>query len=213
MQTFKQFFYEGLPGGGNTQQAPAQKSSGEYTPLNLGLDIAGLVPGLGEPADVLNTVLLAKQGNYLGAAFSAISVIPVLGDALGKGGKLAIWAQKALRRSGGGARTLAGKAARKVVGGAQAIKKTKAASGILKATPKVNKLSKQVKGIRMKLTASRHIIDDYMDTLEGRDPKTGQYTNKLGQYVPGMRKALDDFMQETPEDQNMSRAAQPQLQA
>jgi len=54
------------------------------------LDFVGLVPGWGEWADVLNAVIHAKEGNYLLAALSTISVIPVVGDAIGKGGKVTL---------------------------------------------------------------------------------------------------------------------------
>jgi hypothetical protein len=54
------------------------------------LDFIGLIPGWGEWADVLNAAIHAKEGNYLLASLSAISVIPVVGDAIGKGGKVTL---------------------------------------------------------------------------------------------------------------------------
>jgi len=62
--------------------------------LNVVLDIAGLIPGVGEYADVANAALYAKDGKWLFAALSLISVIPVLGDAVGKGGKISMWVAK-----------------------------------------------------------------------------------------------------------------------
>lgn len=53
------------------------------------LDVLGLVPVLGEPADMANAAWYAAEGNYLDAGLSLISVIPVVGDVVGKGGKLA----------------------------------------------------------------------------------------------------------------------------
>lgn len=64
------------------------------SPLNVGLDIAGLVPGIGEVADVANALLYASKGEHLLAGLSLISVIPALGDVVGKGGKLALWLEK-----------------------------------------------------------------------------------------------------------------------
>ena len=58
------------------------------------LDVIGLVPGWGEYADVINAAAYAREGNYLLAALSAISVIPVIGDAVGKGGKVTLWLAK-----------------------------------------------------------------------------------------------------------------------
>ena len=54
------------------------------------LDIGGLFPGLGEAADAGNAAWYASEGNYLDAAFSVISMIPMVGDAIGKGGKYAL---------------------------------------------------------------------------------------------------------------------------
>ncbi len=67
----------------------------EYTIKNFALDLAGLVPGIGEPADIINGIDLAKQGDYIGSALSFVSMIPVKGDLVGKGGKLAMLAGKA----------------------------------------------------------------------------------------------------------------------
>lgn len=52
------------------------------------LDLAGLVPVLGEAADVANAAWYALEGDFLNAGLSLISVIPVVGDLIGKGGKL-----------------------------------------------------------------------------------------------------------------------------
>lgn len=58
------------------------------------LDLAGLVPVLGEPADLANAAWSAAEGNYLEAGLSLVSMIPIVGDAIGKGGK-------ALKKLGG----------------------------------------------------------------------------------------------------------------
>jgi hypothetical protein len=55
---------------------------------HLALDVGGLVPVVGEAADVANAVWYAAEGNYLDAGLSLISIIPVVGDVIGKGGKL-----------------------------------------------------------------------------------------------------------------------------
>lgn len=62
--------------------------------LNVVLDIVGLIPGLGEFADAANAISYAKQGEYLFAGLSIISMVPEIGDAIGKGGKLAVWVTK-----------------------------------------------------------------------------------------------------------------------
>jgi hypothetical protein len=57
---------------------------------HLVLDIAGLVPVIGEAADVANAIWYAGEGKYLEAGLSLLSVIPGVGDLLGKGGKLVL---------------------------------------------------------------------------------------------------------------------------
>lgn len=52
------------------------------------LDLVGFVPGWGEAADLANAGWYAAKGEYLNAGLSLISVVPVIGDIVGKGGKL-----------------------------------------------------------------------------------------------------------------------------
>jgi uncharacterized protein len=54
------------------------------------LDIGGFFPGLGEGADVANAAWYVAEGKYLDAGLSLISMIPVVGDAIGKGGRYAL---------------------------------------------------------------------------------------------------------------------------
>lgn len=53
------------------------------------LDVVGLVPLLGEAADLANAGWYAAEGKYLDAGLSIVSMVPVVGDVIGKGGKLA----------------------------------------------------------------------------------------------------------------------------
>jgi hypothetical protein len=62
----------------------------EHTLSSVGhaaLDVAGFVPGLGEPADFINALWYAKQGDYCSALLSLISMIPEMGDVVAKGAK------------------------------------------------------------------------------------------------------------------------------
>lgn len=52
---------------------------------NLALDIAGLFPFAGEPFDIASGLLYLKRDQPLWAAMSGISVIPTVGDIVGKG--------------------------------------------------------------------------------------------------------------------------------
>jgi len=73
------------------------------TVINFMLDIAGLIPGVGEYFDVINAILYARKGEWLLAALSLVSAIPAIGDLVGKGGKLAIWATRAFPKAAGSA--------------------------------------------------------------------------------------------------------------
>ena len=53
------------------------------------LDVVGLIPVFGEIADGINGVVSLARGDYVGAALSFVSMVPVVGDAIGKGGKAA----------------------------------------------------------------------------------------------------------------------------
>ena len=46
------------------------------------LDIAGFIPGIGDIADGVNTGICLLRGDLLGAALSAIGIIPVVGSAI-----------------------------------------------------------------------------------------------------------------------------------
>lgn len=62
--------------------------------MQVGLDVLGLVPGLGEPFDAANAAISIIRGRPLNAVLSMISVIPVYGDIIGKGSKLLLHAAK-----------------------------------------------------------------------------------------------------------------------
>jgi hypothetical protein len=104
--------------------------------LNVALDLAGLIPGVGEFADAANALLYAKDGKWLLAAFSLISLIPVIGDVIGKGGKLAVW----LTKSGG-----------------------KTGAQIVKNAPKA---AAQIRDLKTKLIASKQLVKIVFDEAE-----------------------------------------------
>ena len=55
--------------------------------VQAGLDAAGCIPGIGEIADCANGIISLCRGDFLNAGLSFISMVPVVGDAVGKGGK------------------------------------------------------------------------------------------------------------------------------
>jgi len=59
--------------------------------IQAALDVIGLVPGVGEPFDATNAAISVIRNKPLNALLSAISVIPIYGDIIGKGTKLLLW--------------------------------------------------------------------------------------------------------------------------
>ena len=58
-------------------------SSGWWDVVQGALDVAGLAPVVGLPADVLNAAISTARGNYADAALSMAAAVPVLGTAAG----------------------------------------------------------------------------------------------------------------------------------
>lgn len=56
------------------------------------LDVIGLIPVFGEPFDAANAAISVIRNKPVHAILSAISVVPVYGDAIGKGGKVLLHA-------------------------------------------------------------------------------------------------------------------------
>jgi RHS repeat-associated protein len=56
--------------------------------IQTGLDVAGCAPVIGEAADCANGLICLARRDYVGAGLSFTSMIPVVGDAIGKGGKV-----------------------------------------------------------------------------------------------------------------------------
>jgi hypothetical protein len=63
------------------------EESALQTAGHVALDVAGLIPGWGEPADLANALWYAEEKQYLNAALSLLSMVPEIGDAIGKGAK------------------------------------------------------------------------------------------------------------------------------
>jgi len=89
---------------GNVKQVYLQEGVLDF--VHAGLDLAGLIPGFGEGADMANAALYAKEGKWLEAGLSLISMVPVIGDGVGKGGKLALFLEKLIGKGGKAAELL-----------------------------------------------------------------------------------------------------------
>lgn len=122
--------------------------------LNVALDLVGLIPGVGEFADGANALLHAKKGEWLAAAFSLISMIPAVGDAVGKGGKLAIYISKM------------GKAGKAIKKGAK--------------SKKFLKVAKAIKNAKQVAEKNKDLIEKLFDKAEENE-KLKQYVPKIKQ--------------------------------
>ena len=71
----------GQAGDARAQVKPTDESISTIDALQMLLDVVGLVPGLGSPADALNGLISAARGDWLGAGLSLLGVIPVAGEA------------------------------------------------------------------------------------------------------------------------------------
>lgn len=69
--------------------------------------------------DAANAIDYAEKGEYLFAALSIISMVPEIGDAVGKEGKLAVWFTKAFPKGASATK----KYGPEVVEGVRALKK------------------------------------------------------------------------------------------
>jgi len=58
------------------------------------LDLLGLIPGVGEIFDAANALAYAVEGNWLYSILSIISIIPEVGDIIGKSPKLIVMLDK-----------------------------------------------------------------------------------------------------------------------
>ena len=79
--------------------------------IQLGLDVVGLIPVIGEAADIISAGISLARGDYVGAGLSLLSAIPFVGYA-GSAGKAARYGAKMAEASGKAAKEAADKAAK-----------------------------------------------------------------------------------------------------
>lgn len=58
---------------------PTAKFIPLFEAMHIALDIIGMIPGVGEIADGLNAAIYLAQGDFVNAATSALSLIPMAG--------------------------------------------------------------------------------------------------------------------------------------
>ena len=79
---------------GTEKEEETEEGSSTMDNIQLGLDGLGLIPVFGEFADGLNGIISLGRGDVTGAGLSFISMVPGIGDVIGKGGKIARAAMK-----------------------------------------------------------------------------------------------------------------------
>ena len=82
-------------------ETPEEGITGEHVldGLQLGLDVVGLIPVVGEAADIISAGISLARGDYLGAGLSLLSAIPFVGYA-GTAGKATRYGAKMAEASG-----------------------------------------------------------------------------------------------------------------
>jgi hypothetical protein len=142
--------------------------------LHAGLDLAGLIPGIGEPFDAANAILYAKQGDWMNAALSAISMVPEIGDLFGKGGKIVLLLEKLITKGG-----RSGKLAEKILQHAPQIVKT------------ITEGFKKYKNNKTKITA---FLDGLSQTQNEKLKGLAPYAEKIKQSLTKVEKAYDNIV-------------------
>ncbi|GIX00061.1 MAG: hypothetical protein KatS3mg111_3393 [Pirellulaceae bacterium] len=92
-------YYTAYSGSGQSTSYSSSSNNksgwgGFWDKVQLGLDVVGCIPVIGEAADGVNGVILLARGDHVGAGLAFASMIPVYGDIVGKGGKVARYAAK-----------------------------------------------------------------------------------------------------------------------
>ena len=68
---------------GTSQEVIKHSSWGIWDSIQVGLDVAGLVPIIGELADLTNAGISLARGDYEGAVLSLSAMVPIVGNAAG----------------------------------------------------------------------------------------------------------------------------------
>jgi hypothetical protein len=155
--------------------------------LNMTLDLAGLIPGIGEFADAANALIYASRGDYLMAGLSLISTIPALGDVVGKGGKVALWLEKNVSKN--------------------------VAKNVVKYGPDVVNGIKTVKTL---IIQNKPLISKLFAGLQ-QEAKSNPIAAKIVPHLPRVWEALNVFTQSQEVQQQMQsqpqQTVQPQMEA
>ncbi|WP_334076234.1 DUF6531 domain-containing protein, partial [Paenibacillus sp. A14] len=171
------------------EQAKIDKEKeGFWDKIQTGLDVLGMLPGVGAVFDVLNAGISLARGDVVGAGLSLVCMIPGVGDAFGAArlaGKAASKIGKAVVKFGGEKVLKLGKsqmdkvltAAKKVVGQTDVIQKqvaeklAKMQDELAERTGKLVQAALEKSGLHKALTALNHKVLKNFKCTEGLSEK------------------------------------------
>ena len=102
--------------------------------IQLGLDVVGLIPVVGEAADIISAGISLARGDYVGAGLSLLSAIPFVGYA-GSAGKAARYGAKMAEASGKAGNEAVDIATKKTGGKTKGTKKTDPCAALQNGIP------------------------------------------------------------------------------
>lgn len=132
--------------------------------IQLGLDVFGLIPVVGEVADIASGIISLFRGDYVGAGLSLLSAIPFVGY-LGTAGKAARYGSKMAEASG--------KAGKEVVD--KTAKRTEEATELLpkKTNPELDTPSNSNDGFKA-TPREKSAREMFLGRTPGKSSKTGR---------------------------------------
>lgn len=190
-----------------TLAAPPRKGETPWW-FHLVLDVIGLEPTLGSAADAYNAYLHWKDGENLSALLSLVSLIPVIGDVVGKGGKILkvfgkTGAKAAVKTLGKGATKAAPKVAKTVKALPKAAGEVDLA--VAKALPKSAGVKYGAKVLKAPAEAvsvwtnlanlikeHESVIRNILDIIEKEDPH-------LSEAIPDIREEFETILEDAEE--------------
>ena len=181
-------------------QKSEQINEGALDWLQGGLDVVGLIPGIGEAADGMNAVISLARDNPLEAMLSAVSMIPVKGDIVGKGGKVVLKvlnpAVDAIKASKPAAEIIKKIGPEKIAKIKPMLLKVKKV--VVEESPRLKKIFKAVKD--GDLDAIEKLLD--IKIPAAARGKAGEILNKVKDKLPEQDiSAIFDFISEMPLDE------------
>ncbi|EJL21825.1 DNA/RNA non-specific endonuclease [Brevibacillus sp. BC25] len=171
--------------------------------VQLALDVVGLIPGLGEVADLANAGISLARGDYAGAALSLAACIPFAGWAA-TGAKLGAKAHKALKGTKAGQKVL------EVADSAADVVKT-VANAVESTVGKVWTAARKTLDEMDVMQAVQRIKEQlYASVMAAKDAVINKATQMKEQLKQKARKLRDDMQEGL---QNLADSLGPQLQS